>query len=74
MTTLAKVTGIDPVHTHCYSTLYRGKRYDINTINGKVYAKRFSDRIGSYTVEITTNQSIIKAVTLAVNAYNLNKE
>ena len=60
----AKITSQNPVHRHVFSTLCNGKRYDINTITGKVWGYSYTN-MGSHQRDVT-DQNIIDAVKEAV--------
>lgn len=61
MKSKAKITG---QNNHIFSTLYKGNRYDINTITGNVWGYHYT-QVGTYPRNIT-NQNIIDAVKEAV--------
>lgn len=60
-----KITGQNPIQKHVYSTFYRGKRFDVNTLTNSVTIATFNDKTGSRFLPVkssVTKNKVLSAV------------
>ncbi len=69
--TTATVTSQHPNFPHYFTTLYKGKRFDVNTKSGKAFFKGVNEK-GSYSYEIKSI-SILNILFKAVGKHLENK-
>lgn len=66
----AEVTSVNPLYSDCFTTIYRGVRYDVNTTTGKIY-KASVNSSGSKKVLVKTGLAVT-AVKIAVKEFKNN--
>ncbi|QYW05998.1 UNVERIFIED: hypothetical protein OPA17_100 [Vibrio phage OPA17] len=53
---LVTITGQNPNHKHCFSTLCNGSRFDVNTVSKSVTMATFNPKTGSRFVPVKSGK------------------